>query len=196
MTARDQVSPRGMTDPEPPVEGPARQEAAQSRALLRDAVVIVGVFLLLGLLAGLVWPHLVDPVTVTRTEQGLSTDELSLSHRFDNDGWFAVLGLAGGLLGGLCLMAWRRTHEVVSLLVVTGAAFLASWLASVVGTATGPGDPRTVLRDADVGAVAAGRVVVSSEAVYYVWPIAALVGALLVLWSPPGQRLLPWFRRS
>jgi len=188
MTARDEVSPP-TTEQGPPAEESPEAQGTSAGSLMRDALVILGVFLVLGGIAGLVWPHLVDPVTVTRTDQGLVTDELGLARRFDNDGWFSVLGFVGGLAGGLVLTAWRRANEVVSVLAITGAAFLASWVAARVGTLTGPADPETVLAHAAVGATAAERVMVTSAAAYEVWPLAAVVGALVVLWGSPGQPL-------
>ncbi len=177
--AADPVPDPGIADP-----------GVQAGAMFRDAGVILVVFLLVGAVAGAVWPHLVHPVTVSRIDAGLSTGEVDLSWRFDNDGWFSVLGGAAGLLTGLVLMVWRRSHEVVSLLMVTGSAFLASWVCATVGTALGPEDPQKVLAGAASGATAPDMVRVTSEAAYYVWPIGAVLGALLVLWSPPGQRLL------
>lgn len=160
------------------------------RPLLVDLGVIVGVFLLAGVATGVVWPLLVDPVTVTRGELGISTGEVALAEQFDNDGWYSVLAGGCGLVLGLVLMAWRRTNEVVSLLAVVGGAFLAAWVSAEVGSLLGPDNPDEVLATAELGATATDVVVLSAEAAYFVWPIAAVLGALLVLWSPPGQRLL------
>jgi hypothetical protein len=161
------------------------------RAMLLDAVVILGVFLLAGLAAGVLWPHLVHPVSVTRTNAGIVTGELDLSHRIDNDGWYSVLGAVGGLVLGVVLTLWRRTNEVVTVLLVTSGAFLAAWVSAVVGTALGPEDPQKALAHAAVGATAPDRVTVSAHAAYFVWPIAAVAGALVVLWRPFSPRARP-----
>lgn len=158
------------------------------RALLVDAGVILGAFLLTGLVAGILWPHLVHPVTVMRTNAGIVTDELALSYRIGNDGWYSVLAAVGGLVLGIVLVAWRRTHEVVTVLLVTSGAFLAAWVCAAVGTALGPEDPQKALAHAAVGATAPDRVTVSAHAAYLVWPIAAVIGALVVLWRPFAPR--------
>lgn len=154
------------------------------RGLALDAVVVIGAFALAGLAAGVLWPHLVRPVTVTRTNAGIVTGELDLSHRIDNDGWYSVLAAVGGLVLGVVLVLWRRSNEVVTVLLVTSGSFLAAWLSAVLGTALGPGDPQKALAHAAVGATAPDRVTVSAHAAYLVWPIAAVVGAVVVLWRP------------
>lgn len=189
MTEAAPAPVAGAPGPDAPQEPAVADEPVEIRALLVDAVVVVGIFLVVGAVVGALWPHLVTPVTVTRTDAGLSTSEVGLSDRFGNDGWFSALGGLAGLVTGLVLMAWRRTHEVVSLLLVTGGAFLAAWVAATVGQALGPADPQDVLAAAASGSSAPDVVRVSAEAAYFVWPIAAVLGALLVLWSPPGQRV-------
>lgn len=162
----------------------------EPRATVVDVVVVLGVFLVAGAVTGAVWQHVVDPVIVTRNEFGVTTGEVALSNQFDRDGWFAVLGGGCGLVLGLALMAWRRTQEVVTLLTITAGALLAAWVSARVGRWLGPDDPTRLLAEGEVGASAEGAVVVTAEAAYLVWPIAAVLGALLVLWSPPGQRLV------
>lgn len=154
---------------------------------LLGLVLVVVAFGLVGVLAGLLWPQLVDPVMVTRTGAGTATGEVDLSERFDNDGWYSVLAAGLGLLLGVLLTLWlrrRREPEVPALVAVLVGAALAAWLMARVGTAVGPSDPVTVLADAEIGANAPDRVRVSAGAAYLVWPIAAVAGALAVLWRP------------
>ena len=159
--------------------------------LLGDVAVVTIAFLLAGLVAGALWPQLVDPVTVTRNDFGILTDEVALAERFDNDGWFSLLGLGFGLSLGLALTMWRRGDEVVTLLAVVAGAFLAAWVAARLGAWLGPEDPQRVLADAELGDTAPGVVELQADAAYLVWPIAALVGALVALWrssDAPNQR--------
>jgi hypothetical protein len=157
--------------------------------VVADVVVVLVAFLVAGVVAGLLWPELVDPVTVTRDKLGVVTREVALSERFDNDGWYVVLAAAGGLLLGVVLTVWRRTHEVVTLLAVVAGACLAAWVSAEIGTWRGPQDPNQVLAHAKNGATALDRVTVSASGAYFVWPIAAVSGALVVLWSPPGRQV-------
>jgi len=152
-----------------------------------DLVVVLGAFLLVAVVVGLVWPHLVGTVTVTRTDSGTVIGEADLAHRFDNDAWYVLLAAGSGFVLGVVLTAWRRSNEVVTVLAVVAGALIASWVSAQVGTWAGPDDPQKVLAHARVGDTAPDRVVVESSAAYLVWPIAAAAGALVVLLRPPER---------
>jgi hypothetical protein len=155
------------------------------RSVLSDVVVVLAAFAVAAVVVGAVWPHVVDPVLVTRTKNGLLTDEIALADRFDDVGWYTLLSGGVSLVLGAVLLLRRRTDEVVTVLVVVAAACLAAWLTARLGTWWGPDDPQQVLAHAEVGATAPDRVVLRADAAYLVWPIAALVGAVVVLWSRP-----------
>ena len=155
-----------------------------------DVGIVVAGFVGAGLLLAAAWVALVPDIEVVRTRAGLVTGEVSLGNAFSADGWYAVLAGTAGLLLGLLMMIWRRTHEVVTVLAVAAGGFLAAWVMSQVGTVLGPNDPETVLSDARVGDTAPQQVEVTSAAVYFVWPITALAGSLVVLWSAPGERIV------
>jgi hypothetical protein len=74
----------------------------------------------------------------------------------------------------------------VTLLAILVGAGMAAWLSAQVGTWVGPGDPAAVLTEAEVGATAPDRVTLTADVAYLVWPIAALIGCVVVLWSRPG----------
>lgn len=156
--------------------------------LVKDVLIVLLAFLVAAVLAGALWPQLVDPVIVERAEQGVLTDEVALGDRFDNVGWYALLAGACGLLLGVVLVASRRDHEVVTLLAVLLGACLAAWLSARTGTWLGPDDPNPVLQDAEVGATAEDRVVLDTDVAYLVWPISAMVGSVVVLWSQASRR--------
>ena len=153
-------------------------------SLLVDTAVVLGSFLLAAVAVGLLWPQLVDPVTVTRTGAGTVIGEAELAQRFDNDAWYAVLAAAAGLVLGIGLTAWRRTHEVVTVLLVAAAACLAAWVSAAIGTWAGPEDPERILARGAMGVTAPEQVRVDASAAYLVWPTAAVAGALVVLWRP------------
>jgi hypothetical protein len=188
------------TTPEVPAEVPANVPAtapdgathvaapADRGAVIKDVLVVLVSFAVAAVLVGLIWPHLVDPVVVERTDAGLLTDEVALGDRFDVVGWYALLAAGAGLLLGAVLAATRRTHEVVTLLAVVACACLAAWLSAEVGSWVGPDDPNQVLADAEVGDTAEDRIVLTADVAYLVWPVAALIGSATVLWSRPGHR--------
>jgi hypothetical protein len=153
-------------------------------AVVRDVVVVLGAFLVAGIVVGLVWPRLVDPVTVVRTEVGLSTGEVALARQFGQDAWYSLLGGGVALVLGVVLTWRRRAHEAVTLVAVALGALLAAGISSVIGTATGPEAAEVVLADAEVGATAPDQVRVTADAAYLAWPLAAVLGAVVVLWAP------------
>ena len=158
-----------------------------SARVLRDVLIVLLGFGVGAVGVGVLWPQLVDPVVVTRAEAGLLTDEVALGDRFDNVGWYALLSGGCAVLLGVVLSLWRRSHEVVTLLAIVTGACLAAWLSARVGTWVGPGDPEAVLAAAEVGATAPDRVTLTADVAYLVWPIAALIGCVVVLFSRPGD---------
>jgi uncharacterized membrane protein YeaQ/YmgE (transglycosylase-associated protein family) len=175
-------------DSRPRTTSPATTPA---RALVTDAAVIIGVLLLLAVVAGLLWVRLVEPVMFTRVKQGVVSDEVALARQFDDDGWYVVLATVAGAVAGAVLTWWRSRDPVATVLLLVVGAAAASWVMAQVGHAVGPPSPGQVLADARIGATAPGEVKVHAVAAYFVWPIAVLFGAVVVLWArrgshPPG----------
>jgi hypothetical protein len=182
------------TIPRSPADQPVGQPVDQPvdrpidrGAVVRDVLVVLASFLVAGAAVGLLWPQLVEPVTVTRTELGLTTGEVPLAHQFDQDAWYALLGGGAALLLGVALTRWRRAHETATLVAVALGALLAAAVSSLVGTAIGPESAEVVLADAEIGASAPDEVRVTAEAAYLVWPLGAVLGAVVVLWAPSGS---------
>ncbi len=163
-----------------------------------DVVVVLGTFLLLGVVCGVLWWLLVDPAAFTRSARGgAAMSEIELSKRFNADGWYAVIAIVAGFLSGLGLAWWRtRDFRLTTALLVPGAA-LAAWVMSVVGHGLGPDSPRVALLEAHRGQSVPVELTVNCAGaphfgalclapVYLMWPVAVLFGALMVLWSAPG----------
>lgn len=156
--------------------------------LVRDVVVVVMVHLAVGSAIGLLLPHVADLAEVTRTAGGVTTSEVEVGKRFNDDGWLVVSTGVAGLVLGLLLQLWRSTHDVVTILALAASALLASLLAGWIAEATGPGDPVAALAEAGRGATAAMPVVIDSRVAYLVWPLTAVLGALTALLAPPSSR--------
>ncbi|MGH3444463.1 MAG: hypothetical protein ACRDPB_03725 [Nocardioidaceae bacterium] len=153
----------------------------------RDASVIVGSFVVLGVVGAFVWWLLVDPALFTETKSGGAMGEAQLAKRFATDGWYAVIGALGGLLAGAGLCWWRgRDPLFTSVMLVVGSVVAAATMAWV-GYLIGPGDPTAALAHASVGARVPVSLSVNTGASYLAWPIGTLVGALIVLWSASAE---------
>lgn len=169
---------------------PTRRRTRPSGAA-GDVLVVLLVFAALGVLCGVLWWLLVDPAQFTKRASGGTMGEIELGRRFDTDGWYTVLAAVPGFLAGLSLTWWRdRDFRLTTVLLVPGAA-VAAVLMAVVGRLLGPGDPDAALEAAKLGARVPVELAVTADAVYLTWPIAVLLGSLVVLWSspedPPGR---------
>jgi hypothetical protein len=156
--------------------------------LLADAAWVLGTSVVLGLLGGVLWWLLVDPALFTKApNDGLAMGEAQLGKRFAADGWFVVIAAVFGLLSGSALTWWRsRDFLATSVLLVVGSV-IGTALMVLVGRLLGPPDPESLAASAAVGDRLPMQLEVTATVAYLVWPIAVLVGALFVLWSPPTE---------
>jgi len=159
----------------------------RGRGAAADTAVILAGFLVLGVVCGVAWWLLVEPAEFTKTRDGSVMGEVDLTQRFAPDGWYAVVALVAGFATGL-VATWRRSRDprLTTFLVVVGSVVAAAAMA-VVGAALGPGDPDAVLASAARGTTAPAALAVSAGVTYLMWPIAVVSGALMVLWSSPGE---------
>lgn len=174
-------------------EGPEEAGPTPSAAragLLADAAWVLGTFVVLGILGGLVWWLLVDPAMFTKARNGgLAMGEAELGKRFAADGWFVVIAAVLGLLSGSALTWWRSRDFLATTVLLVVGSVVATGLMTLVGRLLGPGDPARLAASADVGDRLPMQLAVTADVAYLVWPIAVLVGALFVLWSPPTESL-------
>lgn len=162
-----------------------------SRRVLADALAVLGSFLVLGVVCGVLWWLLVDPAVYTKARGGVAMGELELAKRFGVDGWYAVIAIVGGFAAGVVLTWWRtRDFRVTTVLLLPGAA-LAALVMAWVGGQLGPEAPQGVADTLRRGDTVPAELAVSAFQAYLLWPIAVLAGALMVLWSSPGVPPLP-----
>lgn len=170
-----------------PADGPTPDTVGRAHPAARDALVIVGCYVLLGVVGGLLWWLLVDPAVFTKVSDGGSMGELELGRRFNGDGWYAVIGAVAGLVSGVAITRWRSRDLVLTTILLVVGACVAAAVMAVTGHLLGPGDTDVALAAADEGAQIPIQLEVTAKAGYLVWPIAALVGSLFVLWSPSRE---------
>lgn len=174
----------------------ADTEPERSGAAARDVVTILGAFLLLGVVCAVLWWLLFDPAVFTKLRHGGSMGEVQLAKQFNADGWYVVIGAVAGFLAGVLLTWWRSRDYLLTTALVTVGSVVAAGVMEVAGRLLGPGNPDAALAVAKVGAHVPVQLSVSGTATYLVWPIASLVGAVMVLWSssreagnrPPAER--------
>ena len=147
-----------------------------------DAVIVGGWFVVAGLVGAWVWSKVTTLPEMSKSGNNASVASEELVKQVGMDGWFFVIALAGGVLSGVLLLAWRHRDPLLTVALVTLGGGLASWLMAHVGTALGPGDPIAALRKLPDGAHVSEQLRLHAQGVAWVWPIAAAFGALLYLW--------------
>lgn len=160
----------------------------------RDAAVVIGVLLVLGVLAGVLWSVLVTPAEFTKLPTGGSMGEDQLGRQFGADAWYVVIAVLTGLAAGAVLSWWRSSSVLVTSAALLLGAVVAAVAMAVTGHLLGPGDPETALAAAKVGTAVPEALDVGIRPVwplthylkdtlpvYLSWPVGVLIGALLVL---------------
>lgn len=167
---------------EAPVTDPNQQRARPLVPAGVDALVVATWFAVSGALGALVWSRVVDLPVSTKVGEAAGQDPTELLKQVGVDGWFFVIAVVGGLLGGVLLMTWRRRDPLLMVLLLVLGGLLASWLMVRLGIVLGPPDPLLVLKDAAEGATAPTQLELRARGIFWVWSIAAAMGALIRLW--------------
>ena len=176
----------GLTPPAPATDPLPATATDDPGAAVRDGLttlsVVVAWFTVAALLGALVWWQVTPLAEYTRTRDNASMDEEQLAKQFGADGWFFVIAAVGGLVSGLVLALVRRRNPVLLVLLLAVGGALATFVMVEVGRLLGPSDPSTVLASTPVGATVPLQLEVDAHGVWFVWSIAALVGAIIALW--------------
>jgi len=147
---------------------------------VRQALLIVAIFAVAGVLAGVVWEWLwTAPTGVVVHHQWLQ-DERGLRGEFSGTGLYVLVAAVTGLVVGGTVAVLLDRSELVTLVAVLGGALLAGWLMSDVGGFLGPADPRSVAATADTGTHLPDHLVVAGDSVLRAFPGGALVGLVVV----------------
>jgi hypothetical protein len=162
--------------------------SAARRPVMADALVVVGWFVLIGVLGALLWWQLTPLAEYTRTASTAQMGEEQLGRQVSADGWYFVIAAAGGLLSGIVLLSWRHRDPVALVVLVTVGALLAGWLVLRIGLWLGPADPREALPHVAEGAKVPLQLRVHASGLVLVWPITALLGAIGVIWGSDAGR--------
>ena len=107
-----------------------------------EVAAVLGVFVVLGALAGVVWEWVWTPPTGLVYHHRWYPDEQGLHGIFSATGWYLLIGLVTGLVAGALSTLLFHRHEVVVLLAVVAGSLLGGFVMWHVGVALGPADPR------------------------------------------------------
>lgn len=157
---------------------------APGRADLARATRYAGACLLAGIPLGLLW-WLVTPRPRFRVvEAGVALEQRTAGAFIAADGWFALLGLAAGVVAAVVALARhrRRSEELPGALLglVLGGALgsLAAW---ATGSALAPDDVAALAQGREVGESFEGGLRLRAPGVLLVWPVTSALLVFVVL---------------
>ncbi|MDQ6687390.1 MAG: hypothetical protein M3Z50_07235 [Actinomycetota bacterium] len=166
----------------------ARERSTPATAGLVDALVVLVWFAVLGAAGALVWWRVTPLAAFTRTSDNAVMGSTELAKQFSTDGWYFVIALVGGLLSGVVLMLWRRRHPLLTVVLVALGGGLAAWVMLRLGLVLGPPKPSTAsTMRLPVGSRIPLQLAPQAPGVGFVWPVAALLGALGALLLSPKR---------
>ena len=168
--------PTATTEPTSDPKSPSR-----TKDVLLDVGIVLGWFLVAGVLGALVWWQVTDLPQATRVQGAVVVEADQLGKEVNIDGWFFVIAVVGGLVSGIVLTLWRRRDALLTVVLVTLGGGLASVVMQRLGRLLGPGSEVDALRHKADGAHALMRLQVHATGVLWVWPAAAALGALVYL---------------
>lgn len=157
-----------------------------ARGATGRAVLAVLVLLLVSVGAGALWIGLSRPPEWLVTEQGIVLTEEASGLQVGVELLFVAIGAALSLVWAVVVgFVLRRLGWVLAPIVVAGT-LLASVVTWRVGLWLGPGDPAATT-DPQIGDLIPAQPTVDALASFLVWPIAGLLGLLLITWAT-GRR--------
>lgn len=150
------------------------------RPAVQLGLVVVGLALV-GVLAGVVWEWIWNPVIgVVVDHQWSPGSAIGLQQEFSSTGWYVVVAVVAGLLAGLGVGLLADRVPLLTLVAVVVGSALAAWLMLVVGSALGPPDPAAAAHTADDGTRLPSDLSVSGKSPFLALPTGALLGMALV----------------
>jgi hypothetical protein len=170
---------------EPSVASRTPERAAATRAAL-FVLVATAVGALLAVPIGWAWVALADPPSVPMGANGISYGEQQMNALAGVPGWFVVLGLLVGAVGGAVIAVAGRRFGWVVVVATLGFTLAAGALTRYTGTHWFAPDVRDQLRHAHRGEPVHLGVHLGSRGPLLVWAVGGLaaVVAVVATWWP------------
>jgi hypothetical protein len=146
------------------------------RAALGPALLTLGVAPYVGML----WERVSPKPSYINLSGAIYLNNQDTTAFIGVDTWFLVLGLLAGLMTG-CLGYWRYRRGLPTMLGLTGAAALGSFIARKVGVALGP---PTIIQGAlgvADGATFQANFQLKAQAVLLAWPVGVVIAYVCLI---------------
>lgn len=149
------------------------------RALRQVLLVLLG-FVVVGALAGVVWEWVWTPPTGVALDKEFLLDGAGLRSDFSGTALYVLIASLAGLLLGVLVAVLSDRNELLTLVAVAVGSVLAAWLMFRVGTLLGPPDPGPLARSAEDYTPLVDQLQVSGRSPFVAFPCGALVGLVVV----------------
>jgi hypothetical protein len=168
---------------EPPTATPV-----PDRRAVRQALLIIGIFVAVGAGCGVLWERLwTAPVGIVFEDKWYLVGPDAV-HSFDGTGrYILIAAIAGLLLGTVLSLAFDR-DEVATLVGVAVGSLLAALVMAWVGHLLGPPDPRDLASGKENSTKLSSDLRVEGESPYVAFPAGALTGAVIVWFGLSRRR--------
>ena len=158
------------------------------RRVVRDVVVILVLFVVVGAACGFLWEHVWSPPAGLAYQHKWFLDGDGLTDDFSGTGLYALIGAGAGLLLGLLASLVFDRDELVCLVTIMVGSVLAAYLMWAVGRALGPSDPHTLAKTADDFDPIPADLRVHGKAALLAFPMGATLSAAAVFFLFPRHR--------
>lgn len=145
-------------------------------AWMRDAAVVLALFVVGGAVAGLLWHWLWTPPTGRVLDGVWYPDEDGLRAAFGGTGLYVVVGLGAGLLLGVASALLVDRRELLTLALVVAGSALGGWIMLEVGMIGVPTDPQVLAAGAGDDTRLPGTLTVAGGIPLIALPAGALAG--------------------
>ncbi len=148
--------------------------------LLRDVALVLGVFAVVGVAAGLWWEAWWTAPSGVVVDHAWVPDDSGVRGLFDGTAHFVIVALLCGTVAGAACAFYVDRVEILTLVSVLVGSVLATWLMLLVGTTLAPPDPDPLARTAAEGTELRGALEISGLGALLSLPAGALTGLVVV----------------
>lgn len=148
--------------------------------LLRDALLMLAGFAVVGALGGLGWEVWWTPPTGVVLDGTWFPDDQGVRDQFSGTGLFVIVGLVCGVLAGAACAWLVDRMELLTLAAVVAGSVLATWVMLQVGQALAPPDPQARAAEVADYTELPGTLEVTGSGAYAALPAGALTGLVVV----------------
>lgn len=149
------------------------------RALRQVLLVLVG-FAVVGALAGVMWEWVWTPPTGVALGKEFLLDGDGLRGEFSGTAVYVAVASLAGLLVGVLVAVLSDRDELLTLVAVAAGSVLAAWVMLEVGAALGPPDPGPLARTAEDYTPLVDELQVAGRSPFVALPGGALVGLIVI----------------